>query len=121
MNTAFAAIGCVLFSVIAQFLIKAGISSVSVKAALAGPAGFQAAAAVMLNPKIAGGFALYTLGAVAWLAVLARWDVSKAYPLEGLGFALAVVFGFLIGEEVTLMRTLGVVLICAGVLVVSAS
>ncbi len=121
MNTTFAAIGCVVLSVMAQFLIKAGMSSVAVTSALAQPAGLHTAVAVMLDPKIIGGFTLYTLGAVAWLSVLARWDVSKAYPLEGLGFALALVVGFMIGEQVTLLRTLGVVLICAGVFAVSAS
>lgn len=121
MNTAVAAIGCVFLSVMAQFLIKAGMASVGVKTALAGPAGIHAAATVILNPKVVGGLLLYTLGAVVWLGVLARWDVSKAYPLEGLGFALAVIVGFLIGEQVTLMRTLGVLLICVGVLVVSTS
>lgn len=121
MNTAFAALGCVFLSVMAQFLIKAGMSSISVKTALAGPVGIHAAAVVMLNPKVVGGLLLYTLGAIVWLGVLARWDVSKAYPLEGLGFALAVIVGFLIGEQVTLARTLGVLLICAGVFVVSAS
>jgi multidrug transporter EmrE-like cation transporter len=121
MNTAVAAFGCVFLSVMAQFLIKAGMSNVAVQSALAGPAGIHAAATVILNPKVVGGLLLYTLGAIVWLGVLARWDVSKAYPLEGLGFALAVIVGFLIGEQVTLARTLGVLLICAGVYVVSAS
>jgi multidrug transporter EmrE-like cation transporter len=121
MNTVFAAIGCVVLSVTAQFLIKAGMMSGAVTAALARPAGLHTAVAVIGDPRVIGGFALYTLGAIAWLGVLARWDVSKAYPLEGLGFALAVIVGFMIGEEVTLMRILGVLLICAGVFVVSAS
>jgi multidrug transporter EmrE-like cation transporter len=121
MNTLFAAIGCVVLSVTAQFLIKAGMSSVPVKAAMAKPAVLQVAGTLMVNPAIVGGFALYTIGAVAWLWVLARWDVSKAYPLEGLGFALALLVGFSIGEQVTLLRTLGVLLICAGVFVISAS
>jgi multidrug transporter EmrE-like cation transporter len=121
MSTLLAAIGCVLLSVTAQFVIKAGMSSVAVKAALAQPAGLHTAGALMLSPGIAGGFVLYTLGAVLWLAVLARWDVSKAYPLEGLGFALALIVGFMIGEQVTMMRTLGVLLICAGVFVISAN
>ena len=121
MNTLIAAIGCVLLSVTAQFLIKAGMSSAAVKTALAQPAGLHTAGAVMLSPSIVIGFLFYTLGAVLWLAVLARWDVSKAYPLEGLGFALALLVGFAIGEEVTVMRAVGVLLICAGVFVVSAN
>ena len=121
MNTLIAAIGCVLLSVTAQFLIKAGMSSAAVKTALAQPAGLHPAGAVILSPSIVIGFVFYTLGAVLWLAVLARWDVSKAYPLEGLGFALALMVGFAIGEEVTVMRAVGVLLICAGVFVVSAN
>jgi multidrug transporter EmrE-like cation transporter len=121
MGTAITAIGCVLLSVAAQFLIKAGMSSVGAKAALAWPLQPEAAAAVMLNIKVVGGLALYTLGAILWLGVLARWDVSKAYPLEGLGFALAAAIGFLIGEPLTTLRTLGVLLICAGVVMVGAS
>lgn len=121
MHTTLMAIGCVLLSVAAQFLIKAGMSSVAVKAAMAQPAPLHLAGTLMFTPAILGGFLLYTLGALAWLSVLARWDVSKAYPLEGLGFALALLVGFLIGEQVTLFRVLGVLLICAGVLVISAS
>jgi len=121
MNTTLAAIGCVLLSVTAQFLIKAGMSSAAVKAALVQPTGLHTAGAFVLNPGIMGGFLLYTLGAVLWLAVLARWDVSKAYPLEGLGFALALMVGFMLGEQVTMMRVLGVLLICAGVFIVSGN
>jgi multidrug transporter EmrE-like cation transporter len=54
-----------------------------------------------------------------WLGVLSKWDVSKAYPLVGLGFALTVLIGLLAGEQVTLLRGIGVVLICAGVWAVS--
>jgi multidrug transporter EmrE-like cation transporter len=121
MITAMAAIGCVCLSVIAQFLIKAGLSSVPVQAALATPGSLRAVVAAAANLQVVGGLMLYTLGAVVWLGVLARWDVSKAYPLEGLGFALAVLVGFLIGEQVSAIRVLGTLLICAGVYLVSSS
>jgi multidrug transporter EmrE-like cation transporter len=121
MSTVAAALGCVLLSVAAQFLIKAGMSGVGAQAALRWPLEPDAALAVLLNVKVLAGLALYTLGAILWLGVLARWDVSKAYPLEGLGFALAAFFGFLIGEPVTVLRTLGVAFICAGVMLVGAS
>ena len=58
---------------------------------------------------------------VVWLGVLSKWDVSKAYPLVGLGFVLTVAIGFLVGEDVTLTRAMGVALICAGVFVVGRS
>ena len=121
VSTLLAALGCVVLSVSAQFVIKAGMASAAAQGLLVSPLGLKAAAALVLNPGVAAGLALYTAGALVWLGVLARWDVSKAYPLEGLGFALALLVGVLIGEPVTLKRALGVLLICAGVWFVSAS
>jgi multidrug transporter EmrE-like cation transporter len=121
VSTLLAAFGCVVLSVSAQFVIKAGMASAAAKGLLVSPVGLKAATALVLSPGVAAGLALYTLGALVWLGVLARWDVSKAYPLEGLGFALALLVGFLIGEPVTFQRAVGVLLICAGVWFVSGS
>ena len=104
----------VALSVAAQFALKAGMSSAPVQAMLREP--LRAKSLVMLmHPEIVLGFALYCLGAVVWLAVLAKWEVSKAYPLVGLGFIGSVAVGALLGEQVSLQRVAGVVLICAGV------
>lgn len=46
--------------------------------------------------------------------VLSKWDVSKTYPLVGLGFVFTVAIGWIIGEQITLMRALGVAFIFAG-------
>jgi multidrug transporter EmrE-like cation transporter len=53
--------------------------------------------------------------------VLAKWDVSKAYPLVGLGFVFTVLIGFVAGENVSLPRIFGVVFICVGVWLVARS
>ena len=121
MNMFVFAILCVAFSVSAQFLLKAGITSSDVKEALAQPLGIGSVFAVFTNLSILGGFALYGIGAVAWLGVLSRWDVSKAYPLVGLGFVFTVAVGWFIGEQVTPMRAIGVSLICVGVVLVGRS
>ena len=39
------------------------------------------------------GLALYGLGAMVWLYVLARLPLSAAYPFVGLGFILTMVLG----------------------------
>ena len=121
MSTFLIAVLCVAFSVAAQFLLKAGMSDAEIKSVLAQPLGVGSAITVFSNLFILGGFTLYGLGAVAWLGVLSQWDVSKAYPLVGLGFVFAVAIGWLIGEQVTLVRFLGVALICAGVVLVGRS
>jgi multidrug transporter EmrE-like cation transporter len=111
----------VAMSVAAQFFLKSGMSHASTQAAMAQGLGLQSAWTVFTQPYVLAGFALYGLGAVVWLSVLSAWDVSKAYPLVGMGFALTVLIGFLLGEQVTLARVAGVLLICSGVALVARS
>jgi len=117
MNTLLIAILSIAISVAAQFSLKAGMSSAQVKAVLGQPFGLQTVLTVFFDKFVLGGFVLYGVGAIVWLAVLSKWDVSKAYPLVGLGFALTVVVGYVLGENVTFARIMGVALICAGVFV----
>ncbi|HEY9101953.1 hypothetical protein [Chitinimonas sp.] len=121
MNTILVALFSIGLSVAAQFTLKAGMSSQSVREVMAGPYNLQTLWTVMLQPLVLGGFMLYGVGAVVWLGVLSRWDVSKAYPLVGLGFVLTVAVGLLMGEDVNPTRTVGVLLICVGVLLVGRS
>ena len=106
------AILSIVLSVAAQFLLKSGISAVRAE---------QSLLALAANPRIIGGFALYGFGAIAWLSVLRAWDVSKAYPLVGLGFVATTVIGYLLGEHVTPLRTLGTLLVCVGIVMISKS
>ena len=120
MNTLTIAVLSILLSVAAQFSLKAGMSSAEVKEVLEEPLALRTLISVLTNKFIFGGFLLYGMGAVVWLAVLAKWDVSKAYPLVGLGFVFTVAIGFVLGEQVTMMRTIGVLFICCGVFLVGA-
>ena len=118
MNTLVVAVLSIVLSVMAQFALKAGMSSSEVREVMAEPLAVRTLFAVLSNKFVFSGFCLYGLGAIVWLGVLAKWDVSKAYPLVGLGFALTVIIGLFAGEEVTTSRVFGVALICAGVWVV---
>ena len=118
MNTFLFAIMCVGFSVAAQFLLKIGMSDNAVRTVMTQPLGIESALVIFTNLFILAGFTLYGIGAVAWLGVLSQWEVSRAYPLVGLGFVITAIVGWFIGESVTLERGLGIVLICLGVALV---
>ncbi|MEP6829195.1 MAG: EamA family transporter [Rhizomicrobium sp.] len=97
------------------------MSSADVRQSLALPFSARTIFSVLGNVKILTGFLLYGLGAIVWLAVLSKWDVSKAYPLVGLGFVLSLAVGFLIGEQITAIRVVGVAFICLGIMLVARS
>lgn len=111
MQTILLALLSILLSVAAQFALKAGARA----CAGCGPS------TMVLQPMVLLGLCLYALSAVVWLSVLAKWDVSKAYPMVGFGFAVSVGVGAALGEPVTAARWAGVALICGGVLLVGRS
>ncbi len=57
---------------------------------------------------------------LAWMAVLTRFDLNYAYPFMSLSFVCVLILSsLLLGEPLTLGRTLGVGLIVAGTVVAS--
>ena len=66
--------------------------------------------------------ACYGISVITWMIVLSRVEVSFAYAFLSLGFVLVTIFGYLFfNENVTLIRVIGVALICIGVFFVSKS
>lgn len=121
MKTFLLALASVLLSVAAQFCLKAGMSGEAARSITLEAAGAGKFAALLLQPAIVFGLLLYASSAVVWLLVLANWEVSKAYPLVGMGFALTLAVGFVMGDAITAGRVAGVLLICSGVFLVARS
>ncbi|MFY9514096.1 MAG: EamA family transporter [Rubrivivax sp.] len=116
MRSTLFALLSICLSVGAQFILRSAVAGRT----------FAAEPLVLLrdlgsNGRLLFGLLLYGLSAVVWLKVLSQWEVSKAYPLVGAGFALTVVVGWMLGEQVALQRVAGVLLICAGVYLVARS
>ncbi len=106
----------VAMSACAQLLLKMGVG-----AARAG-SGASAGLTYLLSPWVVAGLALYGLGAMVWLYVLARLPLSAAYPFVGLGFILTMVLGSVaLGESLSVLRVAGTLLIAIGCVLVSRS
>ncbi len=74
------------------------------------------------NPYVILGLVCYGLGFLVWLLVLAKTEVSYAYPLISLGYVFtAILARVLIGESVSLTRMTGIMVICVGVFLVARS
>ena len=106
-------------SAAAQLALKHGMSQPATQAAL-GAGAAHAARAVATHPWVWLGLGMYAVGALVWLLVLARIDVSRAYPFVGLGFVLVMALGaLLLGESVGPARLAGTLFVAGGVLLVA--
>lgn len=111
----------VALNVTGQLSLKYGMSKVgnfALSLNTLPPVFFQAA----LNPFVLLGLLCYGLGFMVWLVVLAKAEVSYAYPLISLGYVFtAILARYLIGESVTFTRMTGILVICVGVFLVARS
>lgn len=77
---------------------------------------------IVKSPLVLLGLALYGVGAIAWIAALTRLDLSVAYPFLALNFVLiTLVSRVFLGETVPWLRWAGILVICAGILLVARS
>jgi multidrug transporter EmrE-like cation transporter len=117
--------GLILLSVASgvagQFAIKVGVNRVGTAVVeTTGPASTLIAA--FRSPLVWLGLALYGLGALAWILVLTRLDLSLAYPFLALNFVLiAFVSRLFLGEAIPGLRWGGIVVISFGILLIARS
>ncbi|UCH35512.1 MAG: multidrug resistance protein [Armatimonadota bacterium] len=77
----------------------------------------------VFTPYVFLGLALYAISAMFWLMVLKQaQELSYVYPLIGSTYVIVLLLSWLFFKEhITLVRSVGVVLICLGVVFVARS
>lgn len=104
---------------VAQVLLKLGMTSAAMREAIAAGGALRIGVGVLTSPGVMGGLVLYGLSTMLWLGVLARVELSLAYPFVGLSFVLTTAMGyFIFADAVTATRLAGIALIVAGVVLV---
>src|SRR5215510_1557889 len=97
-------LSCISLSSAGQLLLKFGMSSGRVQAALASSP-FETFISVVTSWSVLGGLFCYGLASMLWLLVLARIDLAFAYPFVGLSFPFIVLAGhFFLGEHIGPLR-----------------
>ncbi|MEA3378962.1 MAG: EamA family transporter [Nanoarchaeota archaeon] len=77
---------------------------------------------IITNPYIFCGAALYILSSLAWLLAISKTDLSKAYPLMALGYALIPIASWILfNETMSTVRWAGIAIIFTGVMVMAGS
>jgi uncharacterized membrane protein len=74
---------------------------------------------LLLDPFILSGLAAAFFAALAWMAALTQLELSRAYPLMSLSFALVLALSvWLLGEQLSAGKLAGVALIVLGTIVI---
>jgi multidrug transporter EmrE-like cation transporter len=111
----------VMLNAAAQLLLKAGVSAVGhfefTRANIL-PIGFKLATQL----PIIGGLACYVVSVGVWIVGLSRVEVSVAYPMLSLGYAVnAFAAWYLFGEVLSMQKLVGIAIILVGVVVLARS
>jgi multidrug transporter EmrE-like cation transporter len=108
----------VCVSAVAQMFLKIGVG----RAGATDQAAPTALFSMLSSPMVIVGLGFYGFGALLWLFVLTKVELSAAYPFVGAGFIVtAIISATILGEHVSLVRLAGTLLIAVGCVIVARS
>lgn len=106
-------------TVIGEVLLKLGMNAVSARVG-AFSVDPRVLWATFTDWRVILGFALVFGGALFWLGVISRVNLSFAYPLLALNYVLILIPSrYLLGEAITPSKLVGAVIVVAGVIVIT--
>jgi multidrug transporter EmrE-like cation transporter len=112
----------ILLNVCGQVSIKQSITNYQARAGEGTYFGLSTALPILTSPLTLLGLALYAVSAIFWISALSRVQLSYAYPLLGVGYVLVAVASWqLWGENMSVQRILGTLVVAVGVYLVGTS
>jgi drug/metabolite transporter (DMT)-like permease len=113
---------CVLAGAAGQIFWKEGMSGMGRISGMGDLLQVKTVWDIFTNKFIVLGIILYAISVFLWLGAMSTLDVSFMYPLLSLGYVITAIFAFVfIGENVTLLRWAGIVVIIAGCFMITKS
>lgn len=104
----------VIFAGIGQLSLKTGVGSLGALS-LARPGDIFRA---LTTPLVVIGFACYAGSSLTWLVALSQTTLSHAFTFAALNFVFVMSLSWIVLKEpMTVMKAMGIVLICLGFLV----
>jgi multidrug transporter EmrE-like cation transporter len=116
------AIVSISLSAAAQVILKLGMVRIVAARGGVSPGLADTITAALGSPLVWTGLFVYGASALAWLGVLARLDLSLAYPFVAVGLVVTCLLGVVVfGEPSNYLKLSGIVLVAVGVLMVGLS
>lgn len=111
----------VVFNTAAQILLKLGIDRIGTFV-FSWSNFSNIILKIIASPWIVIGLIIYVGSIGVWLMVLSRTQISIAYPLASLAYVtVAISSYYILGEELSIMRIAGTIVILIGVYIVANS
>lgn len=116
-------LAAIFLSVTGELLLKSGMDVIRNEIGVLGLSNLlPGVKRILTSPRILGGFGFFGMGAFFWLAALSRVSLSWAYPMLSIGYILVLLFSTIVlKEQVSMLRWVGVLVICLGIVLVSRS
>ena len=106
-------------TVVGEVLLKLGVNAVNQRVGAFSLAP-EVLWATFTDWRVILGFALVFGGALFWLGVISRVNLSFAYPLLALNYVIILIPSRLfLGETITLTKLVGAIIVVAGVIVIT--
>jgi drug/metabolite transporter (DMT)-like permease len=113
---------CVLAGAAGQILWKEGMSNLGRINGIGDLLQVKTVWDIFTNKYIILGIILYAMSVFLWLGAMSTLDVSFMYPLLSLGYIVTAILALVfIGENITLLRWAGIVVIIAGCFMITKS
>ena len=104
-------------SVAGQFCLKIGANKLAV---ITASSVFERVVAIFLTPELILGLGCYGLGAISYILLLTKVDLSMAAPAVSLVYVFSILLGyFWFKEAIPITRAVGLGLIIFGVVLVT--
>jgi multidrug transporter EmrE-like cation transporter len=111
----------VLGGAFGQLMLKKGMGSMGPLTLSVGQLG-SILWGMATNPYVVAGLGIYALGTLFWLLALSRVELSFAYPFASLSYLIMLFAAWqLFKEDISVLRLVGTLVICVGVLIISRS
>lgn len=77
---------------------------------------------IFSSPYMISGLLIYAFATLLWMYLLGKYQYSYIYPLFSMAYIFSFLFAiFLFGEEVSIYKWLGIILIICGVFLIGSN
>ncbi|MDY6845470.1 MAG: EamA family transporter [Thermodesulfobacteriota bacterium] len=121
MKAIWLALSASLITTVGQLVLKIGMNKLGpINSLMNNP--INLLQVMIINPFTLTALFLYANGFIVWSIVLSKLDLSYAYPFLALAYILVPVSSWIIlGEHIPMMRWVGILIICAGLIIVGCA